>query len=98
MAACSDAQFEAVHELPRLRHGHRADFRDGFSGDANRARLGAQPRAVAIRADRVTAIAAQKHAHVQLVFLAFEPGEKAVHAVISGIRIALDDHGSAARR
>ena len=80
-----------VHKMPGLRHGHGADFRDGFAGDANRARLRPKPRAVAFRADGVAAIAAQENAHVEFVFLPFEPREKPVHPVVSGFRFALDD-------
>ena len=62
-----------------------------LSVDAHGARLGAKARAAAIGARRVAAIAAQKDAHVQLVFLALEPGEEAVDAGEIGVRLALDD-------
>ena len=47
---------------------------------------------------RVAAIAAQKYAHVQLVFLAFEPAEKSLHAGKIRLAIAFDDGVRAARR
>ena len=78
MAASVGAEFKRVEKSSRLRDRHRADFGDRFSGDAHGARFRAQPRAVAIRADGVAAIAAQKNAHVQLVFFPLEPGERSL--------------------
>src|SRR5204862_2764600 len=42
----------------------------------------AQPRALAIRARQVAAIAAEKHSDVHLVFLALEPAEESADAVV----------------
>ena len=92
MAACSTLSSRLVDELPRLRHRHRADFRDGFARKANGARLRAKARAVAFGTNRVTSIAAQENPDVEFVFLPFEPLEEAVHPVISGFGIAFDHH------
>src|SRR5215510_427097 len=49
-----------------------------------------KPRALALRAGQVAAIAAEKYADVHLVFLALEPAEETLHAFV--IRtVALDD-------
>ncbi len=84
------AQFQAVHELPDLGHGHRANFRNRFARDAHRARFRAQPRSVAFRANRIAPVTAQENAHVEFIFFPLEPMEKSVHAVIVGFRIAFD--------
>ena len=91
MAACSGASSSEPKNCARLGDGHRADFGDRFSGDAHGARFGAQARAVAFGADGVSAIAAEKNAHVQFVFFAFEPGEEALDAGIIRAWVALDD-------
>ncbi len=61
-----------------------------FPEHAHRAGLGAQARAIAIGAQRVAAIAAQKHAHVQPVFFAFQPLKKSVHSHVAGFCVALE--------
>ena len=55
-------------------------------------------RAVAFRAQRVSAIAAEKYAHVQLVLLALQPGEKSFHAGIIRVADRLRQSRCAARR
>ena len=58
------AQLQAGEKRPRLLYRHLADLGDGPAGNLHSPRLGAQPRAFAVGAERVPAIAAQKHAHV----------------------------------
>ena len=77
--------------MARFGDGERADFGDRFSRDAHGARFGAQPRAAAFGAGGVPAVAAQKYADVQLVFLAFEPGEETFHAGVIRVGVAVDD-------
>src|SRR5271154_950792 len=71
-------------------HRKLANLRDGFPSHAHRASFGAKPRAAAVRASRITAIAAEKNAHVQFVFFAFEPGEESLYALEIVFRIALE--------
>ncbi len=80
MAACSAPELERAEKCARFGDGQRADFGDGPARDAHGACFRAQARAIAIRAGGVAAIAAEKYAHVQLVFFALEPGEETVHA------------------
>src|SRR5262245_39787575 len=63
-------------KLRALLDGHPAHLRDVLSINEDVARFTPQPRAVAFRADRVSAIAAQEYANVQLVFFRFEIVEK----------------------
>ena len=58
--------------------------------DLDLLRLHPQAGAAAGRAGRVSAIAAEKYAHVQLVFLAFEMIEEAAHA--RKLAFAIDNH------
>src|SRR2546426_1043480 len=51
--------------------GHAADMRNVLVVDKNVARLFPQPRAIAFRTNRVSAIPAQEDANVQLVYLRF---------------------------
>ena len=46
------------------------------------ARFTPQPRAVAIGTGEIAAVAAEKHADVDLVFLPLEPAEEAAHALV----------------
>ncbi len=69
----------------------------GLPGHAHRPRLGPQPRAVAFGARRVSAIAAQENAHVQLVLLAFEPVEESLDADVARLAVA-DENLLALRR
>ena len=61
------------------RHRHQLRQRLAAEAEIQRRRLVAA--AVAIRADRVVAIAAEQHADVHLVALRLEPIEEALHAV-----------------
>ncbi len=45
---------------------------------------------MAVRTDRIAAIAAQKNAHVKLVFLSFQPFEKSIDAVVAGLGFTFD--------
>src|SRR5262249_32612632 len=85
------AQRERVEEGPPVFHRHLANFGDRPPLDFHGARLSAQPRPLAIRTRRVTAIAAQKHANVQLVFLALEPAEESFDAREILLRVALEN-------
>src|SRR5207249_181458 len=59
-----------------------ADIRDGFPRDPHGSRFGAQTRAAALGTAGVAAVAAQKHTHMQLIFLALQPLEKPLHPLI----------------
>src|SRR5258707_1535504 len=75
----------------RFFHRELADVRDGFSGHVNSASFRAQPCAAAFRARSVTAIAAEKNPHMQLVFLALQPSEETLHAVVIVFWIAFQN-------
>ena len=91
-------QLQRVKEGPRFLHRHLADFGDRASRDFHGASFGAQPRAAAVRACGVAAVAAEENAHVQLVFLALEPPEEAFHAGKIFLLVAVENGGRAARR
>ena len=78
-------QLEAAEECVRLPDGQRRHPIDGAAGDANIARFAPQPRAAAVRAGQVTAIAAEEHAHVNLVFLPIEPPEESADALVGRV-------------
>jgi len=84
-------ELKRLKERPRFLHRHLTNFGDRPARDFHRASFGAQSRPTAIRAERVTAIAAQKNAHVQFIFLALEPAEKSLHARKIRFAIAFDD-------
>ena len=50
-------------------------------GDFEIERFGLKPSAVAVRASRIGAVAAEQDAHVHFVNLRFEPAEKPAHAI-----------------
>src|ERR1700731_325940 len=83
-----------IEELAGLGNGQLADFGNRFSLDAHGASFGAQPRATTIGAGGIAAIPAEENADVQLVFLSFEPGEKAIDARKVVVRIALNNEVS----
>ena len=60
--------------------GHAGDLADVLAVDPDLLRLDAKPGAAAGRASRVSAIAAEEDAHMQLVFLALEIVEEAAYA------------------
>ena len=62
-------------------HRERAEPIDRPAGDEHVARFAAQPRALAVGAGLIAAIAAEEHADVDLVLLPLEPLEEAVDAV-----------------
>src|SRR5262249_35762694 len=82
---------ELTEELARLGNRHGAHFGDGLVLHAYGARFRTQARAVALQAERVTAIAAEKHADVKLVLLALQPSEESLHAGVPGGAITFDD-------
>ena len=84
-------------ELLRFANGARRRLVDGHAADVHVPRFAAQPRALAIRAGEVAAIAAQEHADVHLVFLALEPAEESAHA-LEVLTIAIHDEGDLFRR
>ncbi len=84
------AKRERAEELLRLADRHRRGAVDGLARHAHVARLAAQPRAAAVRARQVAAIAAQEHADVHLVLLALEPREEPADARVVAA-VALDD-------
>src|SRR5260370_7479285 len=66
-------------------------MRSSFSRHAHRAGFGAQTSSSAIRAGRITTEAAEKYPHMQLVFLAFQPVEKPLDALVVVLRIAFEN-------
>ena len=80
---------EAAEERPGVADRERRHLIDRLAPDAHVARLAPQPRAAAVRARQVAAIAAEKHADVDLVLLALEPAEEAADAVV--VVAAVDD-------
>src|SRR6266571_6043999 len=68
-----------MEEIRRLFHRHTADLADVAAVDLDLLRLGPQPRSAARGAYRVSAVAAQEHAHMQLVFLALQVAEETAH-------------------
>ena len=61
-----------VEEVVRLLNRHPADVGDGLAVDAGVRSFGTQPSSPALGAEGVTAVAAEKDPHVQLVLLALE--------------------------
>ena len=82
-------------ELQRLFHRQRADLADILPVDLHLPRFQPQPRPAALRAQRIPAIPAQKHAHVQLVLLALQMREESAHAQKLSLAVRAPD--SAAR-
>ena len=72
-------QLNLLEKSQRVLDRKRANLADVFPVDLDLPRLQPQPRPVAIRTQRISAIAAEKHAHVQLVFLALQVIEKSAH-------------------
>ncbi len=87
------AEREVAEERAGLADGERGDAIDRLSTDAHVPRLAPQPRAVAVRARQVAAVAAQEHPDVHLVFLPFEPAEEPADAAVAGA-VALDDQAA----
>ena len=77
-------QFERIEKRLRFRDVHAHDIGEILAADPYIERLFAQPRAVAVGTSCVPAIAAQKDADVQLVFLGFEMVEEAANAAEAG--------------
>ena len=73
----------------RLANGERRHAIDSLIRYAHVARFAAQPRAAAVGTREVPAVAAEEHANVDLVLLAFEPAEETADAV--EFLVALDD-------
>jgi hypothetical protein len=61
---------------------HFYDVAQVLPADANVQRLFAQPRALALRTERVAAVSAHEYAHVQLVLLALEEIEEAADEIV----------------
>ena len=90
-------ELQRAEEDARFFDGELADFGDGFAGDPYRASFGTQARAAAIGASSVSAIAAQEHADVELVFFALEIIEEAFDAVEFARGIAFEQQACAGR-
>ncbi len=73
-------EIQVREELRRVRDVHACGFGDGLAADAGVERVLVQPGPAAIGAARVAAIAAQKDAHVQLVFFGVEEIEELADA------------------
>ena len=83
-------QLERREEVLRLADRQRRHLVDGAARDPDVARLAPQPRAAAVRAGQIAAIAAQEHADVHLVFLPLEPAEESADAVVR-LAVPFDD-------
>ncbi len=77
-------QLERLEELVGLGDVELHEFGDGSSGDADIEGVLAQARRPAIGALGVAAIAAEEHAHVDLVFFGFDFVEEVADAVADG--------------
>ena len=86
-------QAQGVEEALGFAHGLRRHPVDRQVAHAHVARFAAQPRAAAVRARLVAAIAAEEHADVDLVLLLLQPLEEAADAVVVVV-IALDDEAA----
>ena len=78
-------------ENARFLDSESANFRDGFSCDADGTGFGAQTGSPAIRASGITAEAAEEDADMQLVLLALQPGEETLDAFVFVFGIALEN-------
>ena len=81
------AEAEREEELLRLGDVHAHDLGEVHAADADVERFLAQARALALRAERVAAVAAQEDAHVDLVLLGFQVIEEAADELVE--RLAL---------
>ena len=66
----------------------RTTSREVLAADAHVERLLPESRALAFGAERITAVAAEEHAHVHLVLLAFQVIEEAADEVVEGVALA----------
>src|SRR5205807_9013685 len=73
-------ELQAMEEVSCFFHGKGRDLTDILAFNSDLARLQPQPGPAAFRALRISSIAAQEDPHMQLVFLALQPGEEAVDA------------------
>ena len=73
-------QLHCGEKCCRVFDRHTANFTNIFAVDLDLPRFQPQPRASALRTSRIAAIAAQKHADMQLVFLPLEVLKKSPHA------------------
>src|SRR5438876_9387554 len=63
-------------------HGQRRYLVDRAAGHLHVARFATQTRAAALRARQVSAITAEKHPDVDLIFLAFQPTEETTDSFV----------------
>ena len=83
------SQLDVGKELRDFLDGHARDLADVLARDLDLLRFDAEASAAACRARRVSAITAEKDAHMQLVLLAFEMIEEATYA--QELALAFDD-------
>ena len=82
-------EFQASKNSQRLGDVHAHDIGQVLAAHAHVERLLAQARALAFRAERVAAVAAEEHAHVQLVLLGFQVIEEAADEFVDALRVRL---------
>src|SRR4029079_13709897 len=80
---------EGAEEGLRLPYGQRRDLIDRATRDLDITGLAAESRAAAIRTCEVSAVTAQEHTDVHLVFLPLEPAEETADAIV--VVTAFDD-------
>src|SRR5438270_1579459 len=71
-------ELEVGNELRRGLNGHRRELADVLAFNLYLQRVRPQPPAAALRTLRISSIPAQKHPHMQLVFLALQHGKEAL--------------------
>ncbi len=82
MAVSSGLRLQGEEKLLRLGDVHAHDIGQVLAVDADIERFLAQARALAIRAERVAAIAAEEDAHVHLVLLGLQVIEEAADELV----------------
>ncbi len=87
------AQLERVEKLLRRADVHAHHLGQVASADAHVEGFLAQPRALAFRTQRVAPVAAQKHAHVQLVLLGFQVVEEAADESVDRFALLVREIG-----
>ena len=77
------AQFETAEKFRGFLDGEAHDIADILAGNLDVPRFAAQARAVALGAEGISTVAAEKNSHVQLVLLPFQVGKEVAHADIA---------------
>src|SRR5246127_5585046 len=84
-------ELQVREEFARFFHRELREVGDGAAGNAHGTGFGTQTGAAELGTNGISAVAAQKHAHVELVLFALEPIEETLHAIELVFRITLED-------